>query len=117
MSLDATNLYGGISGVQIKPERFDLGEGIAISQTYAHFMAPFLMAFAPAAPGKPHPAPWRAAKGGIGVDITAEIYLPFNFQANYGLDRLNTIWLLTALLRLKVSSGIFAPVVSNEPLS
>src|SRR6266478_1539133 len=66
----------GLANCMLVPERFELGEGITISQTYAHFMAPFLMAFAPAAPGKPHPAPWKPAKGGLAIDITAELFVP-----------------------------------------
>lgn len=113
---EITKLYAGLSGISLLPETFELGEGVAISRSYAHFMAPFLMAFSPAIPGKPHPAPWKAAKGGLHIDITAELFLPTDVRAA-PLDRLNTIWWIVALLRLKRSSSIFVPVVSTERFS
>jgi hypothetical protein len=76
-------------------------------------MAPFLMAFAPATPGKPHPTPWKAAKGGLAIDITAELFLPITCRIEH-LDRVSTVWWIVALLRLKAASTIYAPVISSE---
>jgi hypothetical protein len=106
----------GLANCILVPERFELGEGITISQTYAHFMAPFLMAFAPAAPGKPHPAPWKSAKGGLAIDITAELFVPTTYHPEQ-LDRLNTAWWIVSLLRLKTTSAVYAPVISSERFS
>ena len=116
MKPELTDLYAGLSGVSLVPSRFDLGHGILISQTYAHFMAPFLMAFAPPAPGKHHPGPWKSARGGLGIDITAELFLPLSYRSEH-LDRLNTIWWIVSLLRLRVGASVFVPVVSSERLS
>lgn len=116
MEPELTNLYAGLSGFALTCNRFELGQGVVISQTYAHFMAPFLMAFAPAAPGKPHPTPWKAAKGGLGIDIAAELYLPMGVRLET-LDRLNTIWWIVALLRLKATTAAFVPVISTEPFA
>lgn len=113
MQPELTDLYAGFSGFVLVPKSFDLGQGVVISQTYAHFMAPFLMAFTPPAPGKPHPPPWKAAKGGLGIDITAELYFPIDFRLE-SLDRLNSIWWIAALLRLKATTRVFVPVVSTE---
>lgn len=116
MNPNLHDLYAGLSNIALVPERFELGEGVVISQTYAHFMAPFLMAFAPASPGKPHPAPWKAAKGGINIDITAELFPPATCTLE-NLDRINTIWWIVALLRLRVTAMVFAPVISSERFS
>lgn len=113
MKPELTDLYAGLSGISLVPTTFDLGHRIQISQTYAHFMAPFLMAFRPPSPGKPHPAPWKSAKGGLAIDIEAELFLPLSYRPE-DLDRLNTIWWIVALLRLKVGAGVFVPVVSSE---
>lgn len=113
MKQELTDLYGGLSGFVLVPERFELGQGVVLSQTYAHFMAPFLMAFTPATPGKHHPGPWKPAKGGLAIDISAELYLPMDFSLEH-LDRLNTVWWIIALLRLKASTAVFVPVVSTE---
>src|SRR5258707_6908388 len=102
----------GLAYCILVPARFELGEGITVSQTYAHFMAPFLMAFAPASPGKPHPAPWKAAKGGINIDITAELFLPATCNLEH-LDRINSIWWIVSLLRLRATALVFTPVISS----
>lgn len=112
----AEDIHAGLAGVMLESEKFDLGQGATISQTYAHFMAPFLMAFVPALPGKPHPAPWKTAKGGYGVDITAELFLPATLGIEQ-LDRLNIVWWITALLRLKATTLAFVPVISSERFS
>jgi hypothetical protein len=113
MNPELTDLYAGLSGISLVPTTFDLGHGIQISQTYAHFMAPFLMAFKPPSPGKPHPAPWKSASGGLAIGIAAELSLPLSYRPG-DLDRLNTIWWIVALLRLKVGASVFVPVVSSE---
>jgi hypothetical protein len=113
MNPELQDLYAGLSDVVLLPERFELGEGVILSQTYAHLMAPFLMAFAPAVPGKAHPAPWKPAAGGFSIDINAELCLPAAFHLEH-LDRLNTIWWITALLRLKATAPVYAPVISSE---
>jgi hypothetical protein len=113
MNPELTDLHAGLSGISLVSNTFDIGHGIQFSQTYAHFMAPFLMAFKPASPGKPHPAPWKPARGGLAIDIEAELFLPLSYRPD-DLDRLNTIWWIVALLRLKVGASVFVPVVSSE---
>lgn len=114
--MSSQDLYGGLSGFVLVPERFELGQGVVISQTYAHLMAPFMMAFSPAIPGKHHPAPWKAAGGGLAIDISTELFVPAGCQAG-NLDSLNTIWWITALLRLRATTTAFVPVVSSEKFS
>jgi hypothetical protein len=116
MDFSTQNIHAGLAGVALEPELFEMGHGVTISQTYAHFMAPFLMAFAPAPEGKPHPAPWKATKGGYNVDITAELFLPATFSLEH-LDRLNAVWWIVALLRLKATTLAFVPVISSENFS
>lgn len=106
-------LFGGISGAELAVYEYELHPGLIIRRTYAHVMAPYLMAFKkPEQERGHHPAPWKAAKGGIGFDINIEIALekessPTNF------DRINTIWWVTALLRLISCASIRMPVVSD----
>ena len=115
---NSSNLYAGISGVQFPVNRFDFGHGVILSKTFAHLMAPFLLAFAPAEPGKPHPAPWKPASGGLAFDIHAELHIPLDLAVlPQWFDRLNTVWWVTALMRLKASPLIFVPVISNESFS
>lgn len=110
-----SNLYGGLAGLKLDQDSADLGNGIIVRQTYAHFMAPFLMAFAPAAHGEPHPGPWEAVSGGgYGIDIHVELMVPKDLASPPYFDRLNTIWWLTALLRLKGAGHLHVPIVANR---
>lgn len=79
--------------------------------------APFLMAYAPAEPGEPHPAPWSAVSGGLGYDIHVQLHVPEDFARPQWFSRLNTVWWLIALIRLKASPVAIVPVVSNHPFA
>jgi hypothetical protein len=107
-----TDLFAGIARARIEVESFDLGEGVRLSQTYAHFTAPFLLAFKRAAPGKLHPAPWKAAKGGFAFDIETELFAPVSCGVENRFDHLNTIWWIAALLRLRGHFLLSVPMLS-----
>ena len=112
MKPEMTDLCAGLAGVSLIPTTYDLGHGIQLSQTYAHFMAPFMMAFVPPKKGT-YQEPWKAARGGLAIDINAELFMPFSYRPNH-LNRLNTIWWIVALLRMKVGTAAFVPVISTE---
>jgi len=115
MNIAQDDVFGGLTGPALPVEEFAFGQGITISRTFAHLMAPFLMAFSPAEPGKAHPAPLRAAKGGFGFDIVMQLHIPADFQDDEWFDRLNTIWWFTALLRFVASPSILAAAVADRP--
>ena len=109
--------FGGMSGSRLGVEKFDIGQGIVLSNTYAHVTAPFLIAFSkPEKPGLPHPAPWAAASGGFGFDISVQISLPRDVKLT-GLNRISAVWWIVALLRLKTQATLVLPIVSNVPFS
>lgn len=110
----ADPIHAGIAGVEMEPEEFDLGHGLVLRKTYAHFMAPFLMAFAPAEKGQPHPAPWSAFGEGLSVDIQLELYVPQEFEQPHFFDRLNTVWWIAALLRLRGAAEVHVPVLAER---
>ncbi len=114
MAFEDIDLYGGIAGAELPVDTFDLGHGVVLSKTYAHLMAPFMMAFTRAPPGGHHPAPWRAAKGGFGFDIVAQIHIPSDFSVPDWFDKLNTIWWLAALLRFRAAHSVTVPVVASD---
>lgn len=117
MELDEFELFGGLSGARLPVEVFNFGRGIAVSRTYAHLMAPFMMAFSPAEHGRPHLAPWRAAKGGFAFDIDAQIHVPREFKPPEWFDRLNTVWWFVALLRFRATPFVLVPVVASGPFA
>ena len=108
-------LHGGISGLRIE-EPIEIATGLHLAPTYAHVMAPFVMAFMPAEQGQAHPGPWKSASGGSAIDIHTQATL--DEDATVGMfDRLNSIWFLATLLRLRVSTVIRMPVVSDTTFS
>jgi hypothetical protein len=108
-------LYAGIAHVTYTGEPFDLGHGIILKSTYAHLFAANMMAFGRATKGKPHPAPWRAARGGLSYDIDIELAVPACQELPGGLAAEDAIWLIAALLRLAEYAYLMVPVISDVP--
>lgn len=76
-----------------------------------------MMAFSPADPGKHHPAPWRAASGGVAFDINVQLHIPETLDASEWFDKLNTVWWFVALLRFRSAHTTLCPIVSDTPLA
>jgi hypothetical protein len=117
MHPNSSPLHAGIAGISLPINQFDFGQGITLRKTFAHIMAPYLAAFAPAEAGKPHPPPWKAISGGVGFDIQAELFIPLDFTPSHWFDRVNTVWWLVALIRLKASNLATVPVIANKPFA
>jgi hypothetical protein len=115
MTTDAQDSYkyAGISNVDLKEDFFDFGHDIILRRTYAHLMSPNIMAFSPALPSRPHPAPWRPAKGGSSIDISLELCIP-NWDEFPAED---VIWWIAALLRLSAYPFLVVPVISDVSFS
>ncbi len=109
-------VHAGLSGIALEEESFELGKGVVLSRTYAHLMAPFLMAFKPAPPGGAHPAPWKAASGGFGFDVTAELLIPRTSADTHEL-RIEIARTILFLLRLGVNPATTLPVFSSHPFA
>lgn len=106
------NFFGGLTNLPLSPNSCDLGDGIAVTKTYAHLMAPFIVAFQPASEGKRHPGPWKASSGGFGFDVVAELSIPSTIGEKYGTP-ISIASSIVFLIRLGVSPEITMPVVSN----
>ena len=106
-------MYAGLYGVEMTDNQFDLGEGIYIRKTYAHLFAPFMIAFKPPRKNKHHEGPWKAAKGGLSFDISAEIELPRIeiFEKLSGQE--DGVWLIASLLRLSSYPFLIVPALSD----
>lgn len=113
--LRTADLFGGITGFPLPVQSFELLPGLTLTRTYAHLIAPFIMAFSPPEkPSAPHPGPWAALREG-GLTILVEIKLGAGVSP-LGFDRLNTLWFVVALLRLRVALPLQMPVLADRPL-
>lgn len=113
--LHTADLFGGITGFPLPVEHFELLPGLTLSRTYAHLIAPFIMAFSPPEkPRSPHPGPWAALREG-GLTILVEIKLDAGVSP-LGFDRLNTLWFVVALLRLRLALPLQMPVLADRAL-
>jgi hypothetical protein len=116
--VDKRHIFAGIGEAALEGESFDLGHGVCLRQTYACLMSPFLMAFSPSEPGKPHPPPWRPAKGGLVHDITMELCVPEeDARLPGGLTAAEAVSWIVALLRLAQYPFLVVPVLSDQSFS
>lgn len=111
------DLYGGFTGLKPPAEPIDFGHGLVLSKTFAHLIQAKVMAFAPAQPGAAHPAPWAAVRGGGGLDIHCQLLVPREFNPGPFFDHLNTIWWISALIRLRGAPCAFVSAISTAPFT
>lgn len=107
------HLHCGLSNVHLTVDSVELGQGVVLSKTYAHLMSPYLLAFKQPSRGKSHPGPWKAASGGKGFDIDAELFVPENVgKAHEGTAGVARVILF--LMRLWVNPAITLPVFASH---
>lgn len=113
--LEADALFGGISRLILPSGDYEIVPGLKLVSTFAHVMAPFILAFAPPErPTAPHPGPWAVLQG-RGVDVTTEVQLAAG-SIPLGFDRLNTLWFVVALLRLRLARPLQMLVLADRTL-
>jgi hypothetical protein len=115
MNPHTDSMHAGIAGVKIGVDKFDFGYDIYLRKTYAHLIAPLLMAFKEPTPDKSDTAPWSAVGDAFSHDIYVELYMPHTFTYPKFFNRLNTIWWIAALIRLRGASLAHASVIANRP--
>ncbi|MDB5764201.1 MAG: hypothetical protein JWQ21_3196 [Herminiimonas sp.] len=114
---DDVPLYAGLSGLDLSDEPIDFGKGIVLSKAYAHVMSTILMAFAePEVPGRHHPTPYKAASGGVAIDIRAELAIPATYNHRL-VSRFDVVRMIVCVLRLWSDPEITLTVVSKYPFS
>jgi len=105
-------LYGAVCGIKLPQLEVHIADGLVLRKSYAHVMSPYLVALSPVTPMGIHGGPWKVVSGGLGFDAYAELALKHQARP-YCFDRVNTIWFIAALLRLRHSVGIKVPVISD----
>ena len=112
---ESKDIIAGLAGVKLEPAEYSLGSGLRISQTYAHMMAHFMMAYSPAKPGQTHPSPWSAVSGGaFTYDIYTELEVPGATLVGLDLDTSFMAWWITAILRLRIGPVFIVPVIGEQ---
>lgn len=107
-----SRFYVGLAGIRVSPQEIDVGCGAILRSTFAHLMAPFVLAFKPPLTGGPHPGPWKNVSGGLALDISGEIEIPRMADTPLS-DRLNLARVIVALIRLTAHPQTMAPIVST----
>jgi hypothetical protein len=107
------DLHAGLSGLNLPEQRIELAQEILLSTTYAHLMAPFMMAFKPAPKGGHHPGPWKAANGGFSFDISVELFVPRSLERKFG-SNVQLAKTILFLLRLGVNQATMLSVFANR---
>ena len=105
--------YGGLSNFEMELDSFSLGSGITVQKTFAHLMAPFLVGFHKAPPGKRTPGKIKAVSGGFGFDAIAELHIPNEVEKSLG-HRHEVARIILILSRLTISPAISMPVIANR---
>ncbi|MBI4967609.1 MAG: hypothetical protein HZC25_05765 [Rhodospirillales bacterium] len=108
-------IYGCLTGIELPEERVDLLSGITLRRIYVDTFGTTMMAFAPPPmPKSHHPGPWAAVRGGFMFEGRVEVALT-DKSACDGLTPSVAVWLIAALLRLRVPSPIRLAVIGNMP--
>ena len=114
MGDDEQYLYGGISGVELSVDSFDLGHGVTLKKTYVYMFAPWIMSFAPAGP-KGLAKPVKGAEGGFAFEVLIELRVPREPVLGTNIDARETIWWIAALLRILGYPYLMVPLTSDQP--
>src|SRR5437660_12477598 len=76
-----------------------------------------MLAFSrPATPRAFHPGPWKAATGGLAIDVKVEVLVqtPENLTQ---FDPFTTLWWVLSLIRLRTGSPVRMPIISDIPFN
>lgn len=108
-------IYGCITGIELPRERVEILPGIALRRIYVDAFGTTMMAFAPPrTPKSHHPGPWAAVRGGFLFEGRVEVELK-DMSACDGLTPAVAVWLVAAVLRLRIPTPIRLAVIGNVP--
>lgn len=113
--------YGGISGVELEVDEFDLGYGIIIRKCFIYLYSPYLVAYEPIEKLRENlvnkPWPFKVAGGGNQFYINAEIKIPKDHKLKTKLDQDSLIWFIACLIRMLKNPYVTVPVISDSPFN
>jgi hypothetical protein len=107
--------YGVITGVELPCEETEIADGVFLRTSYASvFSAPMIAFNPPKEPEKHHPPPWIAVRGGTHFESIVEVCLETDANL-FEFHPRKFLWLLTSLVRLKVTSPVRLVTTSHRP--
>ncbi len=108
-------IYGCLTGIELLTYNIEILPGISLRRVYVDTFGATMMAFAPPPTAKSHhPAPWAAVRGGFNFESRVEVGLK-NIDACDGVTPSVVVWLVAAVLRLRVPTPIRLAVIGNMP--
>ncbi len=108
-------IYGCLTGIEIPNDRIEILPGIALRRVYVDTLGATMMAFTPPpTPKSHHPGPWAAVRGGFAFEGRVEVELT-DMNAFDGLTPSVVVWLVAAVLRLRMPTPIRLAVIGNMP--
>jgi len=110
LNFNDIELYAGFADARLQVDEFHFGHGIALSRTFAHLSAPFLAGFLPR---PPRDSSWQSEPRSF--DVVAQLHIPEASSPLRDLDRVNTVWWLAVLLRLRATPRLTMVGLSSEP--
>ncbi|MHB1355212.1 MAG: hypothetical protein ACYCZF_04440 [Anaerolineae bacterium] len=110
-------IYAGLAGIKIDTNVIELGLDIRLEQTYAHILGANLAFFGkPTKQGNKNSLPVKPI-GGKDFDIYTQLVFPYSTAIPCYQNRLTTLWLITALIRLYTSTVTTVPIVADQSLT
>lgn len=111
------SIYAALAGAALDVDDFALGHGVVLSRVAVHIPAESLVDLLPSTPEVNHAALKALARSGPGLDLCGQLYVPAELRPQRGLDRVNTVWWITTLLRLRCTPELRVPLLSSDPFS
>lgn len=106
-------IYGCLTGIELPNAKVAILPGITLKRVYVDTIGTTMMAFAPPpTPKLHHPGPWAAVRGGFSFECRTEVELT-NMNACDGLSPSVVVWLVAAILRLRIPTPIRLAVIGN----
>jgi hypothetical protein len=114
---DALPLYGSMTGIVLPADTFHVCEGVELRKgVFEIFSSPMLAFAEPLTPGTHTPGPWVVVHGGFHLKSRAELAIQ-SLAAFDGFLPSQAMWIVAALLRLRVEAPVRITAVANVPLA
>ena len=114
---DSLPLYGSVTGISLAGEQIHVLRGVALRPGLFDTFSTPMMAFAEPPNGGHTPAPWVAVDGAY-HSFQARVELAIEDLAAFrGFVPSQAMWLIAALLRLRIEAPVRVTAVANVPLA